>query len=166
MVKWIFALCLLCLGALSSMAQRREPWINLPPFERAVLCVKHFEGWHGKEHHPYVGYGHELKKGEKFTAEMTERQADSLLRADLWERFEVFRGYGKDALLLTLLSYNVGVGRLLGYGKQGKSQLLRKIEQGDRYFYKEYLSFCHYKGKVLRGLLRRRKAEFALFYIN
>lgn len=96
---------------------------------------------------------------------MTERQADSLLRVDLWERFGVFRGYGKDALLLTLLSYNVGVGRLLGYGKQGKSQLLRKIEQGDRHFYKEYLSFCHYKDKVLCGLLRRRKAEFALFYI-
>lgn len=61
---------------------------------------------------------------------MTEQQADSLLRADLWERFEVFKGYGKDALLLTLLSYNAGVGRLLGYGKQGKSRLLRKIEQG------------------------------------
>ena len=96
---------------------------------------------------------------------MTERQADSLLRADLWERFEVFRGYGKDALLLTLLSYNVGVGRLLGYGKQGKSKLLRKIGQGDKHFYKEYLSFCHYKGKVLRVLLRRRKMEFALFYV-
>ena len=42
----------------------------------------------------------------------------------------MFKGYGKDALLLTLLSYNAGVGRLLGYGKQGKSRLLRKIEQG------------------------------------
>ena len=89
-------------------------WTDLPPFVRAVLCVKYIEGWHGKEHHPYVGYGHELKKGEKFMAEMTERQADSLLRADLWERLEVFRGYGKDALLLTLLSYNTGVVACLG----------------------------------------------------
>lgn len=160
----ILTLCLLYLGALPS-TQRRVRWTDLPSFERTVLCVKHFEGWHGKEHHLYVGYGHDLKKGEKFTAEMTERQADSLLRADLWERFEVFRGYGKDALLLTLLSYNVGVGRLLGYGKQDKSQLLRKSEQGDRNFYKEYLSFWHYKGKVLRRLLKCRKAEFALFYL-
>ena len=38
---------------------------------------------------------------------MTERQADSLLRADLWKCFEPFKGYGKDALL-TLLAYNVG----------------------------------------------------------
>ena len=38
---------------------------------------------------------------------MTERQADSLLRADLWKCFEPFKGYGKDTLL-TLLAYNVG----------------------------------------------------------
>ena len=96
---------------------------------------------------------------------MTERQADSLLRADLWKCFEHFKGYGKDALLLTLLAYNVGVGRLLGYGKHPKSKLLRKIEAGDRNIYHEYVSFCRYKGKVLNGLVKRRKVEFALFYI-
>ena len=88
-----------------------------------------------------------------------------LLRADLWKCFEHFKGYGKDALLLTLLAYNVGVGRLLGYGKHSKSRLLRKIEAGDRNFYREYVSFCRYKGKVLRGLVKRRKIEFALFYM-
>ncbi len=96
---------------------------------------------------------------------MTERQADSLLRADLWKCFEYFKGYGKDALLLTSLAYNVGVGRLLGYGKHPKSRLLRKIESGDRNFYWEYVSFCRYKGKVLNGLVKRRKVEFALFFI-
>ena len=94
---------------------------------------------------------------------MTERQADSLLRADLWKCFEHFKGYGKDALLLTLLAYNVGVGRLLGYGKYSKSRLLRKIEAGDRNFYWEYVSFCRYKGKVLRGLVKRRQVEYMLF---
>jgi len=66
---------------------------------------------------------------------MTERQADSLLRVDLWGFFEVFNDYVKDALLLTLLSYSAGVGRLLGYGKQGKSRQLCKIERGDRNLY-------------------------------
>ena len=79
---------------------------------------------------------------------MTEWQADSLLRADLWKCFEHFKGYGKDALLLTLLGYNVGVGQLLGYGKRPKSVLLRKIEAGDRNFYRGDVSFCRYKGKV------------------
>ena len=97
---------------------------------------------------------------------MTERQADSLLRADLWKCFEHFKSYGKDALLLTLLAYNVGVGRLLGYGKHPKCRLLRKIEAGDRNFYSEYVSFCRYKGKVLRGLVKRRKMELILFYIH
>ena len=110
-------------------------------------------------------YGHQLLPGEHFTAAMTEWQADSLLRADLWKCFEHFKGYGKDALLLTLLAYNVGVGRLLGYGNHPKSRLIRKIESGDRNFYREFVSFCRHKGKVLRGLVKRRKVEFALFYI-
>ena len=90
---------------------------------------------------------------------------DSLLRADLMKRLMMFKDYGKDALLLAVLSYNVGVGRLLGYGKHPKSQLLRKIESGDRNFYREFISFCRYKGKVLRGLVKRRKVEFDLFYV-
>ena len=96
---------------------------------------------------------------------MSERQADSLLRADLWKCFGHFKGYGKDVLLLTLLAYNVGVGRLLGYGKHPKSVLLKKIEAGDRNFYREYVSFCRYKGKKLKGLLSRRRIEFVLFNI-
>ena len=109
-------------------------------------------------------YGHRLQPHEHFSPNMSERQADSLLRADLWKCFEHFKGYGKDALLLTLLAYNVGVGRLLGYGNHPKSKLLRKIESGDRNFYREYISFCRSKGKVLSGLVKRRKVEYALFF--
>jgi lysozyme (fragment) len=47
-----------------------------------------------------------------------------------------------------LLAYNVGVGMLLSYGKHPKSLLLRRIEAGDRNFYRECVSFCRYKGKV------------------
>lgn len=158
--------CIICLFCQSILAQRRVRLADLPPFERAVVVVKYFEGLHGKGCFPYVGYGHQLQPGEHLSSNMTERQADSLLRADLWKCFEYFKGYGKDALLLTLLAYNVGVGRLLGYGKHPKSKLLRKIEAGDRNFYSEYVSFCRYKGKVLKGLVKRRQVEFALFYIS
>lgn len=71
-----------------------------------------------------MGYGHKLLPGDKFIPAMKERQADSLLRADLMKRLMMFRDYGKDALLLAVLSYNVGAGRLLGYGKHPKSRLL------------------------------------------
>ena len=157
----LFMMCLFCQPIL---AQHKVRLADLPPFERAVVVVKYFEGLHGREHYPYVGYGHKLLPGEHFTADMTERQADSRLRADLWKCFEHFKGYGKDALLLTLLAYNVGVGRLLGYGSHPKSQLIKKIETGDRNIYREYVSFCRSKGKVLRGLVKRRQVEFALFY--
>ena len=162
-----FALfCIMCLLCQPILAQRRVRLADLLPFERAVVVVKYFEGMHSWKNYPYVGYGHQLQRGEYFTADMTERQADSLLRADLWKCFEHFKGYGKDALLLTLLAYNVGVGRLLGYGKHQKSRLLQKIEAGDRNIYWEYVSFCRYKGKVLRGLVKRRQVEFAVFYLR
>ena len=154
---------LFCFFCQPILAQRRVRLADLPPFERAVVVLKYFEGLHGKGCFPYVGYGHQLQPGEHLSSNMTERQADSLLRADLWKCFEYFKGYGKDALLLTLLAYNVGVGRLLGYGKRPKSRLLKKIETGDRNIYHEYVSFCRYKGKVLRGLVKRRQVEYMLF---
>ena len=156
-------LCVFCLFCQPILAQRRVRLADLPPFERAVVVVKYFEGMHSWKNYPYVGYRHQLQPGERFTADMTERQADSLLRADLMKHIEIFKKYGKDALLLAVLSYNIGVGRILGYGKHPKSQLLRKIEAGDRNFYKEFVAFCRYKGKVLRGLLRRRQVEYTLF---
>ena len=44
--------------------------------------------------YPYVGYGHKLLPGDKFIPAMKERQADSLLRADLMKRLMMFRDYG------------------------------------------------------------------------
>ena len=165
-VKCFALFCIMCLLCQPILAQRRVRLADLPPFERVVVVVKYFEGLHNKpKDFPYVGYGHQLQPGEHFSSNMAERQADSLLRADLWKCFEHFKGYGKDALLLTLLAYNVGVGRLLGYGKHHKSRLLRKIESGDRNFYREYVVFCRCKGQVLRGLVKRRHVEFALFYV-
>ena len=165
MRKLLFCLFFLCFPWLWLRAQQRIAFARLPPFERAVVCVKFFEGFHGKGCYPYVGYGHQLQKGEHFSSNMPEWQADSLLRADLMAQFDRFKCYGKDALLLSLLAYNVGAGRILGYDKQPKSQLLRKIESGDRNYIQEYLSFCHYNGKILRGLVKRRRAEFLLFFI-
>ena len=99
--------CLACLSCLRLSAQDgRNVLLSLPPFERAIVCIKYFEGLHGFKDAPYVGYGHKLQKGERFTAAMTERQADSLLRADLMKRLMMFTDYGKDALLLSEISDN------------------------------------------------------------
>lgn len=101
--------CLVCLSCLQLSAQEGgKTLFSLPPFERAVVCIKHFEGLHSWKDYPYVGYGHRLLPGERFTAAMTERQADSLLRADLMKRLMMFKDYERDALLLAVLSYNIG----------------------------------------------------------
>ena len=102
---------------------RQAAIYRLPPFERAVRCTKYFEGWHSEKHHPYVGYGHKLLPGERFSARtMTKRQADALLRKDLRKFCAMFRQFGKDSLLLATLAYNVGPYRLLGSGKIPKSK--------------------------------------------
>mgnify|MGYP003194355711 FL=1 len=76
----------------------------------------------------------------------------------------MFRKFGRDSLLLATLAYNVGPYRLLGSGKIPKSKLIRKLEAGDRDIYKEYISYCHYKGRKIRSIERRRKMEFLLLF--
>ena len=145
-------------------AQNREELKSLPMFERAVALIKHFEGWHGPEAGDYVGYGHRILPGEDLSHGMTEEEADSLLRADLLARCEIFRRFGADSLLLATLSYQVGHSRLLGYGKYPKSRLVQKLEQGDRGIYREYVSFRCWKGKVVPSIEKRRKVEFEMLF--
>ena len=101
---------------------------------------------------PYVGWGHKLLPGETFRPDMSKAQADSLLRADLRKLCRMCSRFGKDALLVATLSYNVGYYRVVGYGKIPKSRLIQKLEAGDRDIYNEYVSFRCYKGKWYRAL--------------
>lgn len=74
---------------------------DLPPFERAVCCISFYEGLHKKKDYPYVGYGHRLRPGERYSSDMTSTEAESLLRKDLKELCSLFRPYGKDSVLLS-----------------------------------------------------------------
>ena len=87
------------------------------------------------------------------------------MRADLKKLYKMCCRFGKDALLVTALFYNVGYYRLVGYGKMPKSRLIQKLEFGNRDIYEEYISFRCYKGKVVPSIERRRKKEFELLYI-
>ena len=168
----ITVICLLLYSGYAGAQMRDRD--SLPPpageipasrFETAVAVIKEFEGWHSAEHYPYVGYGHRLLPGERLSAHMTKAQADSLLRADLRKLYKMCRRFGKDALLIATLAYNVGYYRLVGYGKIPKSSLIQKLEAGDRDIYREYISFRCYKGKVVPSIERRRKKEFRLLYV-
>ena len=144
-------LAFLTVMCLNANAQAREPSESsletvssiyaLPPFERAVCCIKYYEGMH--------------------------KEADALLRKDLQSLCAMFSKYGKDSLLLAALAYNVGPGKVLGCkGKWPKSKLLKKIEAGIRDFKEEYVQFCHWKGKKIPSIERRRYAELMLLYVE
>ena len=145
---------------------RQAAIYRLPLMERAFLCTRYFEGWHDQSCYPYLGWGHRLQKGERYSARtMTKPQADALLRKDLRKFIAMFRRFGADSILLGTLAFNVGPAKLLGGNGYPKSTLIRKLEAGDRNIYREYVAFCNYKGKRHAMLLKRRKAEFALLYV-
>lgn len=169
----IMTLLLLCQ---SIMAQNKTPTndspsqadlgiFTLPPFERAVRCIKYYEGWHDiKRNYPYIGWGHRILSHEKFKKNLTYLQADSLLRSDLTKLCAMFRKYGKDSLLLAVLAYNVGPYKILGNKRFPKSRLMQKIERGERNIRREYLDFCRWKGKYIASIKRRRQMELLLLY--
>ena len=97
---------------------------ELPPFERAVCCIRFYEGMHRAKDYPYVGYGHKLRPGERYSDNMSAYEAEQLLRKDLKELCAMFRSYGQDSLLLAALSYNIGPYKVTGYkGKYPKSSI-------------------------------------------
>jgi GH24 family phage-related lysozyme (muramidase) len=168
LLLFIPALFLLSVTEPVEFIQQEECLAFLPDetglFNDAVECIKRFEGRHTEKHYPYVGYGHKLKTGETFNANIPEEVADSLLRKDLLKQCAAFRDFGQDSLLLGVLAYNIGIYRLLGNGKIPKSRLIQKLEAGNRNIYNEYISYRKYKGKILPSLERRRKEEFELLF--
>ncbi|HJH65380.1 MAG TPA: lysozyme [Bacteroides mediterraneensis] len=168
-MKRLFAVAVLAVAFSASLPaqgtdETAASFHDEPKAELAVELIKKYEGLHDRSDYPYYGYGHCKLPGEELSYDMTEAEAEELLRKDLAERYKLFRKYKKDALLLTVLSYNVGHGTLLGYGKRPKSRLVKKLEAGDRNIYMEYISYCHYKGRKIRSIERRRKMEFLLLY--
>lgn len=67
-------------------------------------------------------------------------------------------------LISLLLAYSVGEYRLLDYGKVPKSNLVKKLEAGDRDIYQEYISFRKYRGKVISSIERRKKGVSTSVY--
>ena len=138
---------------------------ELPPFERAVCCIRFYEGLHRKKDYPYVGYGHKLRPGERYSSNMTAREAEDLLRKDLRELCAIFRSYGQDSLLLAALAYNIGPYKVLGCkGRYPKSTVLKKLEAGDRNIRDDYVKYCRWRGKRVPSIERRRYIELMLLF--
>lgn len=145
--------------------------------KRGQDLIKEFEGYSGTVYlcpagKPTVGWGHvvlpqdQLKLGDK----ITEARATAFLMADIVETERgISSAMAKDHVVLTQnqfdalvsFAYNVGLGNLLS------STLWHKIKVAD---YDgaaaQFDRWVYANGKVLRGLINRRKAERALFEVK
>ena len=134
----IFLMALVSLAVTTPAFAAKRSIMELPLFERAVLIIKKFETLHKPKHWPYVGYGHQAQPGEPYRrgCQLTEAQADALLRKDLRKFCALYSQYGKDSVLLGALAYNCGPGVVY------KSSILKKLKSGDRNIFKAYTSHC------------------------
>lgn len=134
---------------------------NISSFEQAVEIIKKYETIHKPKHWPFVGYGHRVLPGEKFSRKKTlsEAEAEALLRKDLLKNCAQFREFGADSLLLGTLAYNIGS------GATKRSSIVKKLRSGDRNIRDTYISHCRYKGKVHKGIRSRRTEEFDALFV-
>ena len=134
--------------------------------ENGIELIKKFEGCKLTAYRDPVGvltigYGHtgDVKEGQK----ITQKKADDLLKKDL-DKFETgvnllilakYRFSQNEFDALVSFAYNLGLGnlkKLTGNGKRNKGQIADAIPLYNKA-----------GGKVLSGLVKRRKAEQELF---
>lgn len=143
--------------------------------QAAIDLIKEFEGFRANAYHDAVGvwtigYGHTSRAGEpkvKPGMRITRAEGERILKKDV-AKFAagVERVLGDDADKLNdnqfgaivSFAYNVGIGNLK------RSSVLKAIRRGDLDAVPAKLKLWNKAGgKVLNGLVRRRKAEGELF---
>lgn len=149
------------LGAIFAVSETQTQR-SAPTFEDAIAIIKKYEGLSSARHWPFIGYGHKVMPGEKYTRGkvLTEAEADALVRKDYAKLCAKYREYGADSLLLAALAYNCGPGVV------AKSSVLAKLKAGNRDIEVAYKAHCRYQGKQLSQLKRRREEELAVLFVK
>jgi lysozyme len=140
--------------------------------KQGIQLVKHFEGLFLKAYLCpanvwTIGYGHTGLKHNDGTVKrgrvITEKQADELLELDLNTKYgpaveRLVKVPLKQHEFDALVSFHFNTGAL------GRSTLLKKLNQMDKGGAAlEFLKWTRGGGRVLPGLVRRRKSEQYLF---
>ena len=135
--------------------------------------IKHFEGFEPEIYLdaaglPTIGYGHLIRKGEHkmFENGISESAAEALLSKDIWTaENSVLRLVNvplTDNQFNALVSFTFN----LGSGALQRSTLRRKVNREEHEEVPaEFLRWVWAGGRKLKGLIRRREAEAALYQI-
>lgn len=112
---------------------------------------------------PTIGWGHLIKAGEKFTT-ITQEEADELFRRDLASFESAVASLVRATLTDNQFSALVSLAFNIGTANFKDSTLLRLLNHGEyRLAADQFGRWNKAKGRVLKGLTRRRAAERALF---
>ena len=111
-----------------------------------------------------IGYGHVLADGERLV-EITESDADAILRADLDKRARQVEMalLGVDLLqhefdAVLSIVFNIGIGAM------SQSTMFRRLAAGDKPAAgEEFIRWCRAGGREVAGLLKRRLAEQRIY---
>lgn len=136
--------------------------------QEGVELIKYYEGFSAKPYlcaagFPTIGYGHLIKKGEKFGI-ISMAEAEELLRQDMAsaER-SVLRLIERpltDNQFAALVSFTFN----LGGGALQASTLRRKVNAGlDSEVPEQFMRWIYAGGRKLKGLERRRGAEAEVY---
>lgn len=139
---------------------------NIP--DEALKIIRLFEGCRLKTYDDCVGiatigFGHVLPKGLSITS-ITQEEADNFLHQDAQRSalsiLSMTKAELTDNQFAALISFVFNVGT----GAYQRSTLRQKLNRGD---YQEaadqFLKWCKAGGKIIPGLLKRRKLERELF---
>lgn len=112
---------------------------------------------------PTIGWGHLIKAGESFTT-LTQEEADELFRQDLAIFETAVATLVKVPLTDNQFAALVSLAFNIGTGNFKDSTLLRLLNHGEYQMAADQFGrWNKAKGRVLKGLTRRRAAERALF---
>jgi lysozyme len=142
-------------------------------YEKTIKAIKKHEGFAGGK--PYVcpggyctiGYGHVIRDGENFT-ELTEKQADSLLRVDFNKALRSVdlsvKLSGPKKLAIAHFVFAKGIGTF------NRSELRNLILKGES-IDKEIVKWCYYtnrNGELIRSqhALNIRKWELRMYNLD
>jgi len=114
---------------------------------------------------PTIGYGHLIRESEEFGDQITEEEAEALLRGDMVvaERavLRLIRVPLTDGQFDALTSFTFN----LGSGALQRSTLRRKVNREEHAeVLAEFRRWVWAGGRKLKGLVRRRAAESMCYY--